>query len=93
MSTLDFTHTGLQVVGKHTPEFSNETDANGNTVQIELPGTYQLGVLIEGVFVPFLSEKAGKILGIIERGKHDELLTIPGGEYRRLYELQIGLHK
>ena len=69
MSTLDFTHTGLQVVGKHTPEFSNETDANNNTVQIELPGTYQLGVLIEGVFVPFLSEKAGKILGIIERGK------------------------
>ena len=30
---------------------------------------------------------------IIERGKHDELLAIEGGEYRRLYELQIGLHK
>ena len=30
---------------------------------------------------------------IIERGKHDELLAIDGGEYRRLYELQIGLHK
>lgn len=29
---------------------------------------------------------------IIESGAHDELLKIEGGEYRRLYELQIGLH-
>lgn len=41
--------------------------------------------------------KADKILvfkdgRIIETGKHDELLLIDGGEYRRLYELQIGLH-
>lgn len=41
--------------------------------------------------------RANKILvfkegRIIESGTHDELVTIPGGEYRRLYELQIGLH-
>jgi ABC-type multidrug transport system fused ATPase/permease subunit len=41
--------------------------------------------------------KANKILvfkegKIIEAGTHDELLRIEGGEYRRLYELQIGLH-
>ena len=41
--------------------------------------------------------KADKILvfkdgKIIESGKHDELLGIKNGEYRRLYELQIGLH-
>jgi ABC-type multidrug transport system fused ATPase/permease subunit len=29
---------------------------------------------------------------IVESGTHDELLAIKGGEYRRLYELQIGLH-
>ncbi len=29
---------------------------------------------------------------IIETGTHQELLLIEGGEYRRLYELQIGLH-
>ncbi len=29
---------------------------------------------------------------IIESGTHDELLMIEGGEYKRLYELQIGLH-
>ena len=34
--------------------------------------------------------KEGKI---IESGKHEELLLIEGGEYRRLYELQIGLHQ
>lgn len=33
--------------------------------------------------------KEGKI---IESGTHDDLLKIDGGEYRRLYELQIGLH-
>jgi ABC-type multidrug transport system fused ATPase/permease subunit len=41
--------------------------------------------------------KADKILvfkdgKVIESGTHDELLLIEGGEYRRLYELQIGLH-
>lgn len=30
---------------------------------------------------------------IIEFGTHDELLTKEGGEYRRLYDLQIGLHE
>ncbi len=29
---------------------------------------------------------------IIESGTHDELVKKEGGEYRRLYELQIGLH-
>lgn len=29
---------------------------------------------------------------IVESGTHDELIALPGGEYRRLYELQIGLH-
>jgi len=34
--------------------------------------------------------KEGKL---IESGTHGELLKIEGGEYRRLYELQIGLHE
>lgn len=29
---------------------------------------------------------------IVEQGTHDELMKIDGGEYRRLYELQIGLY-
>ncbi|HEY4511921.1 MAG TPA: ABC transporter ATP-binding protein [Candidatus Paceibacterota bacterium] len=41
--------------------------------------------------------KANKIIvfkegTILESGTHDELIKIPNGEYRRLYELQIGLH-
>ncbi len=41
--------------------------------------------------------KANKILvfkegRIIESGTHQELLTLKSGEYKRLYELQIGLH-
>lgn len=41
--------------------------------------------------------KANKILvfkegKVIESGTHDELIQKEGGEYRRLYELQIGLH-
>ena len=30
---------------------------------------------------------------IVETGTHEQLLKIEGGEYRRLYELQIGLHE
>ncbi len=30
---------------------------------------------------------------IVEQGKHDELINLPNGVYRRLYELQIGLHQ
>lgn len=42
--------------------------------------------------------KADKILvfkdgRIVESGTHDELLKISDGEYKRLYELQIGLHE
>ena len=41
--------------------------------------------------------KANKILvfkegQIVESGTHEELLEIKSGEYRRLYELQVGLH-
>lgn len=41
--------------------------------------------------------KANKIIvikdgRIVESGTHQELIERPGGEYRRLYELQIGLH-
>jgi ATP-binding cassette subfamily B protein len=41
--------------------------------------------------------KANKIIvvkngRIVESGTHQELIEIPGGEYRRLHELQIGLH-
>ena len=34
--------------------------------------------------------KDGKI---VEQGKHEELIAIPDGVYRHLYELQIGLHQ
>ena len=42
--------------------------------------------------------KADKILvfkegRIVESGTHEELLKIKDGEYRRLYELQVGLHE
>ena len=42
--------------------------------------------------------KADKILvlkdgKIVEQGKHEELIKIPHGVYRQLYELQIGLEK
>ncbi len=30
---------------------------------------------------------------IVEKGKHPELIAIENGEYRRLHELQIGLHE
>lgn len=48
----DYEHTGLELVGRRVPDHSFETDSDGIRHKIELPGKYQVGVLIEGAFHP-----------------------------------------
>jgi hypothetical protein len=68
----DYTHTNLTLVGKHEPDYSNDRDAEGNFAKSELPGFYTVGVEIEGVFVPLIRIKAGKLLQDIERAKQSQ---------------------
>lgn len=65
----DYTHTGLEVVGRHLPDSSLEDDGNGNKVSVPLPGMYQIGVEVDGVFVPLAERKAAGLFADIERAK------------------------
>jgi hypothetical protein len=48
----EYEHTGLEIVGRRLPDHSFDTDSDGIKHKVELPGKYQVGVLIEGAFHP-----------------------------------------
>ena len=65
----DYMHTNLKVHGRHLPESSVEKDSAGNNYTVELPGKYQVGVVVDGVFVPLAERKAAGLFADIERAK------------------------
>jgi hypothetical protein len=72
----DYTHTDLQLVGRHVPDpnagpFDNAQQAQsaGYDTMNPVTGTYEIGVRIEGAFVPLISEKASLIFDRIEVAK------------------------
>ena len=62
-------HTDLQLVGRHIPDSSVETDANGNRHVVELPGFYEIGTYVEGAWLPIFRRKAPGLFADIERAK------------------------
>jgi len=72
----DYTHTDLQLVGRHVPdegggpfENMNQAMAAGHDVVNPVTGMYEIGVLIEGAFVPLITEKASLVFDRIEIAK------------------------
>jgi len=72
----DFTHTDLQLVGRHVPDplggpFENaqQAQAAGYDTLNPVTGTYEIGVVIEGAFVPLISEKASLVFDRIDVAK------------------------
>ena len=61
--------TTLQFVGRRVPDYSVETDESGHKYKQELPGTYEVGFMLEGVFRPIYTMKAAGLLADIERAK------------------------
>jgi hypothetical protein len=59
----------LTLAGRRVPDYSWETDASGVKFQEELPGTYEVGFLHEGVFRPIVSFPAAGFLADVERAK------------------------
>lgn len=51
----------LQLVGFRDADKSLETTPEGNKVWIELPGTYRVGTVIDGVFLQVAEFKAGNL--------------------------------
>jgi hypothetical protein len=60
---------GLTVEVRQVPDFSVEIDANGQKTIETLPGMLQVGVVLEGVFVPLLERKAAGLLADIAAAK------------------------
>lgn len=65
----DFTHTGIELVGRHLPEDHVEVLSQHERRMVQLPGTYELGALIEGAFIPLARLKAAEVLEAIERAE------------------------
>ena len=61
----------LQLAGRRVPDYSWETDASGVKFQEELPGTYEVGFVHEGVFRAIVSFPAAGLLADIERAKQN----------------------
>ncbi len=59
----------LQFVGRHVPDVSVETDANGHKVEVPLPGMYEVGLLKDGVFRAVHTFKAAGLFADIARAK------------------------
>jgi hypothetical protein len=64
----DFTHTDLQIVGRHVPDANSGPFTDAQTAQKAgydtlnpVTGTYEIGVVIEGAFVPLIAEKASLV--------------------------------
>lgn len=75
----DYTHTGLELVGRHIPDqgsgpFNNmsEAQAAGYDTVNPVTGMYEIGAVIDGVFVPIIAEKASLIFDRIQVGKQQQ---------------------
>jgi hypothetical protein len=64
----DYTHPSLALHGRHVPEPEGNTDPSAYDVANPTTGFYEIGVEIDGVFVPIFRESASKVLGIVEHG-------------------------
>jgi hypothetical protein len=59
----------LEFVGRRVPDYSWEVDASGAKFQEELPGTYEVGLLHQGVFRPIASFPAAGFLADVKRAQ------------------------
>lgn len=65
----EFTHTAIELVGRHVPEPHEEVVSAHERRKVMLPGVYEIGALIEGAFIPLARLKAAEVLEAIERVK------------------------
>lgn len=61
--------TELKLFGRRVPDFSNEPNSAGGVDQVELPGTFEVGFDLDGVFRPLYTLKAAGLLADIARVK------------------------
>lgn len=76
---MDVTHDNLTIVGRHVPDpsggpFTNMQDAQaaGHDTINPVTGTYEIGAMIEGAFVPLISEKASLVFDRISAARQQQ---------------------
>lgn len=52
----------VELVGRHVPDFSMETDADGNKYRDPLPGEYEIGLMFGNKFHMLHRFQAGNVL-------------------------------
>lgn len=55
----DFEDYPVELVARRTPDYSTETDANGQKGTVELPGRVEFGVISDGAFFAIAEIKGG----------------------------------
>ncbi len=80
MADEPYSQSSLTLHARHVPEDVTDARAQGYDVDEPTTGDFQIGVEIEGVFVPIFSEKAAKIFRIIEVGKEQQAASESSSE-------------
>lgn len=75
----DYTHDNLSVVGRHVPDPSGgpfqtmqEAQAAGHDTLNPVTGMYEIGVVVDGAFVPIISEKASLVFDRIDAARQQQ---------------------
>lgn len=55
----DYEDYPVEVIARRTPDYSTETDANGQRGTVELPGRVEFGVISDGAFFAIAEIKGG----------------------------------
>lgn len=75
----DYTHANLKLHGRHVPEEWDGRGDNPYDTAEPTTGFYEIGVEIDGAFVPLSRIKAGKVFDAIELAKSQAKSAKPSG--------------
>lgn len=64
--------TDVQFAVRRVPDSSLEPNAEGGRDKVDLPGMFEAGFVLDGVFKPISHFKAAGLLADIERSKADK---------------------
>lgn len=65
----DYIHTGLTLSVKHVPDVSIEQTGDKTFEKVPLPGIVEIGVEVDGAWIPLFRDKAPRLLKKIARAK------------------------
>lgn len=65
----DYVYSNLPVHARHVPDYGHKEGSHDPHEMVELPGHVEIGVEIDGVFVPFMRKATAGLLKDVARAK------------------------